>query len=94
MTRLVNCWSSTNRIPTISDSHLHNGTGTGDYDINITGLTPSTTYYVCAYFFSWIRNVVPCPTTEDFTKIFPLWYSSMMRLASDNPRPQPRFLLV
>ena len=26
----------------------------------------------CFYFFNVIRNVVPCPTTDDFTPILPL----------------------
>lgn len=42
------CWS-TNHNPTISGSHDSNGTGTGNYTVNMTGLTPNTTYYVKAY---------------------------------------------
>ena len=42
------CWS-TSQNPTISDSHTTNGTGTGSFTSNITGLTPITTYYVRAY---------------------------------------------
>ena len=42
------CWS-TSRNPTISGSHTTNGTGAGSFTSNITGLTPSTLYYVRAY---------------------------------------------
>ena len=42
------CWS-TNHNPTLSDSHAANGTGTGNYLVSMTDLTPNTTYYVRAY---------------------------------------------
>lgn len=42
------CWS-TNQNPTIEGSHTSNGTGTGVFVSNITGLEPFTTYYVRAY---------------------------------------------
>ena len=42
------CWG-TSHNPTISGSHDSNGTGTGNYTVNMTGLTPNTTYYVKAY---------------------------------------------
>ena len=42
------CWS-TSHNPTIDGSHTSNGTGTGSYTCMMTGLTPSTTYYVRAY---------------------------------------------
>ena len=42
------CWS-TSHNPTISDSHTADGTGTGSFTSNITGLTAATTYYVRAY---------------------------------------------
>lgn len=42
------CWS-TNHNPAISGNHAISGTGTGSYTVNITGLTPNTTYYVKAY---------------------------------------------
>ncbi len=42
------CWS-TNPNPTITDSHVSNGTGTGTYTVNLTGLTVNQTYYVRAY---------------------------------------------
>lgn len=42
------CWS-TNQNPTTSDQHTTNGSGTGSFTSNITGLTSGTTYYVRAY---------------------------------------------
>lgn len=42
------CWATTAN-PTTSDSHLNSGTGTGEFAINITGLTANTTYHVRAY---------------------------------------------
>jgi uncharacterized protein (TIGR02145 family) len=42
------CWS-TSPNPTVSGSHISNGSGTGSFTSNITGLTPNTIYYVRAY---------------------------------------------
>ncbi len=42
------CWS-TNANPTVSDSKTTDGTGTGAFISNITGLTPGTLYHVRAY---------------------------------------------
>ncbi len=42
------CWS-TSQNPTVSNSHTTNGSGTGSFTSNITGLTENTTYYVRAY---------------------------------------------
>ena len=42
------CWS-TSPNPTINNSKTTNGTGTGSFTSNITGLTANTTYYVRAY---------------------------------------------
>jgi hypothetical protein len=42
------CWSST-PDPTITDAHTTDGTGTGSYLSNLTGLTGGTIYYVRAY---------------------------------------------
>lgn len=42
------CWS-TSQTPTVSDNKTTDGTGTGNYVSNITGLTENTTYYVRAY---------------------------------------------
>jgi hypothetical protein len=42
------CWN-TSQNPTISNSHTSNGSGTGNFTCNITGLTAGKTYYVRAY---------------------------------------------
>jgi hypothetical protein len=42
------CWS-TGANPTIANSHTHDGTGTGSYVSNLSGLLPGTAYHVRAY---------------------------------------------
>ena len=42
------CWSDRPN-PSISNSTYANGTGIGDYEVNLTGLELGTTYYVRAY---------------------------------------------
>ncbi|MBS1529078.1 MAG: hypothetical protein JSU01_02120, partial [Bacteroidetes bacterium] len=42
------CWNTTGS-PTTSDSKTTDGTGTGAFTSSLTGLSPSTTYYVRAY---------------------------------------------
>ena len=42
------CWS-TSENPTITDFHTTDGSGTGSYTSNMTGLTENTVYYVRAY---------------------------------------------
>ncbi len=42
------CWS-TSQNPTTANSKTTDGTGTGSFTSNITGLTANTTYYVRAY---------------------------------------------
>ncbi len=42
------CWS-TSHSPTINDSHIAGGSGTGSFTCQMTGLTPNATYYVRAY---------------------------------------------
>jgi uncharacterized protein (TIGR02145 family) len=42
------CWSASSN-PTIFDSHITDGSGTGSFTINLTGLTAFTPYYVRAY---------------------------------------------
>jgi uncharacterized protein (TIGR02145 family) len=42
------CWS-TSQNPTIEDSHTVDGNGLGEFISYLTGLTPSTQYYVRAY---------------------------------------------
>jgi len=40
---------STSLNPTISDFHIHNGTGMGQYQSVLIGLRSNTTYHICAY---------------------------------------------
>ena len=42
------CWNTTGN-PTTSGPHASSGTGTGNFTVNIDGLSPSTVYYVRAY---------------------------------------------
>ncbi|MBQ8223472.1 MAG: carboxypeptidase regulatory-like domain-containing protein [Bacteroidales bacterium] len=42
------CWSTSSN-PTIDNNHTTDGTGTGSFTSNLTGLTANTTYYVRAY---------------------------------------------
>ena len=42
------CWS-TSQAPSVNGSHASNGSGTGGYTVQLTGLTANTTYYVRAY---------------------------------------------
>ncbi len=42
------CYNTTGN-PTTSDTKIPNGTGTGTFSVNITGLTSGTVYYVKAY---------------------------------------------
>ena len=42
------CWNTTGD-PTVSDQMQTAVLGSNDYEVNLTGLTPSTTYYVRAY---------------------------------------------
>jgi uncharacterized protein (TIGR02145 family) len=42
------CWSA-NQNPTVSGTHQDQGSGIGNFIVNISGLTPGTTYYIRAY---------------------------------------------
>lgn len=42
------CWSNSD-YPTINDNHTTDGTGTGSFTSNLTGLTANTPYYLKAY---------------------------------------------
>jgi len=43
------CYSTTNQTPTTADSKTTDGSGTGTFTSNLSGLTANTTYYVRAY---------------------------------------------
>jgi len=42
------CWS-TSQNPTVNNSHNNNGSGLGQFDSNITGLSANTNYYIRGY---------------------------------------------
>ncbi len=68
------CWS-TSQNPTIANSKTIDGSGTGIFSSNITGLNPNTTYYVRAYATSTVgtsygnqitfSTLVPCTTSQE-----------------------------
>lgn len=44
------CWNTNiYSVPTIANSKTSDGTGAGSFTSNITGLSPNTSYFVCAY---------------------------------------------
>jgi len=64
------CWSKIPN-PTISNERMINGSGTGSFTCNLSGLTTNTTYYVRAYatnnggtaYGNEINFTTPCPTS-------------------------------
>ena len=76
------CWNTAGN-PTIADSKTSEGSGTGTFTSNLTGLTPGKTYYVKAYATNTngtiygntvtlkTNGVVPTLTTSAVTKITP-----------------------
>ena len=76
------CWS-TSPNPTISNNKTTNGSGTGSFTSNITGLTANTTYYVRAYATNskgtaygeeksfTFATTIPTVTTNTITSITP-----------------------
>jgi len=74
------CWSL-NQNPTIDDNKTIDGTGTGNFTSNLTGLNPETTYYIRAYATNIIgtsygneisfttNKQLPIITTNDISEI-------------------------
>lgn len=62
------CWNTTGS-PTISDSKSNNGSGTGDFTSNVSGLQPGTLYYLRSYATNSIGteygNTLYCKTYSD-----------------------------
>jgi hypothetical protein len=56
------CWS-TAPFPTITSNHTTDGTGTGSFVSNITGLTAGTAYYVRAYATNFVGTSYGDPLT-------------------------------
>ena len=83
------CYSTTVN-PTLANSHTTDGSGTGTFVSNLSGLTPNTLYYVRAYatnsigtaygnqvtFTSLANPVIPTVTTTSITNITPTIASS------------------
>jgi len=90
------CWS-TSQNPTLADPYTTDGTGTGSYVSQITGLTSNTTYYVRAYAtnsagtsygdqesFTTLQDpVLPTVTTNDATDITQTTATSGGNVVSD-----------
>ena len=90
------CWS-TSQNPTISNSHTTDGSGTGSFTSNITGLTANTTYYVRAYatnekgtsygeeksFTTMVNESMPVVTTNEVTNITQTTATSGGNVTSD-----------
>ena len=53
--------------PTLSNTNIPSGDGTGSYTINITGLSVTTTYHIRAYAIDSILGVVYAPNITIFT---------------------------
>ena len=62
------CWS-TLATPTIANSKTSDGTGTDAFTSDLTGLTPSTTYYVSAYATNSVGTAYGTPVS--FTTLAP-----------------------
>ena len=86
------CWSS-DHLPTISDNHTNDGSGTGNFTSTMTRLTAVTTYYVRAYatnsggttygeLMSFTTSGEfdgqPCPNTATITDIDSNTYNTVM----------------
>jgi hypothetical protein len=89
------CWATTVN-PTVSDSKTSDGTGTGVFPSNLTGLLPGTTYHVRAYAtnsagtaygndvtFITVPVVVPTLTTTPITSITSTTASSGGNITAD-----------
>ncbi len=94
MTARGACWS-TSPNPTTSDGHTTDGSGTGGFTSNITGLTPGTPYHVRAY----ATNSVGTSYGSDLTLTTPTytWYlpegstdgGMETWIMMENPNPDP-----
>jgi uncharacterized protein (TIGR02145 family) len=62
------CWATTSS-PAITGSHSTDGTGTGSFTSNITGLTPNTLYHVRAYATNKVGTAYGTEVTFNTTPI-------------------------
>ena len=74
------CWSSTNPQPTLANSHTIDGSGTGVFISNMSGLTTGSNYFVRAYATnstgtsygiakSFLAAILPIVTTTNVSNI-------------------------
>ena len=91
------CWSTTSN-PSSTGSHTTDGTGTGSFVSNITGLTGSTVYYLRAYATNSVGTVygaeltfttlnLPVVTTTSITNVTQSTASSGGNVTSDGGSP-------
>ena len=64
------CWS-TSQNPTVRGNHTTDGSGTGSFTSNITGLTAGTTYYVRAYAISAVDTAYGSQITFTTSAVAP-----------------------
>lgn len=81
-------YSSSSSSPTLSDSKISSGSGTGSYNANLTGLTPQTTYWVRAYATNGVgtaysSDVVSFETTPELSNDFTLHSNGVTILCPD-----------
>ena len=94
------CWS-TNPNPTIEEYKTIDGTGTGSFESNLTGLTHSTEYFVRAYATNNLGtgygNTVSFTTEQGIYNSFGLDSSKILNLISlieNNTYPEIHSLLI
>lgn len=64
------CWSTSSN-PTLANNFTSDGTGIGTYSSSITGLTPSTTYYVRAYATNAVGTIYGNQQSFTTTNVIP-----------------------
>lgn len=93
------CWSSTNAIPTISDSKTTDGTGLGIFSSSISGLAAGTSYNIRAYATNTVGTayysqapfktlaLAPILTTIDISSITSTSFNSGGNITNDGGSP-------
>jgi len=92
------CWSTSPKPTVALTTKTSDGTGTGSFESNITGLTPGTTYYVRAYAtnsvgtgygneLSFTTLTIPTLTTTSLSNITALTASGGGNITNDGGTP-------
>ena len=83
-------------IQAIQQVYLNEGNLLGDSQNEKSSVSSvlATSFPVTPDLFQCYNDSEKCPPLPSPTSIRPPWYSSMMRLQRDRPRPQPRALVV